>query len=138
MKKEISCLNCGVVLSKPLTPVELYDAYDFNESNDGTISIRSGVTYDKQAPEQWIVPEMDSPPEDYEAAGPVIDYTVLSELSLLNITPTNKTNGCCAFDRFDIQCQCGEIVGYGKNDCWQNADCRIDQSKITVKELPCE
>lgn len=126
---KIFCKHCNNQLTSELTVVtSSEDAYETvkQATEDDPFeksSVKSGCLFSSRKARWWEENDQDS--------GEVLRY-IFAQENLTGAKVTNESKGCCNFDDFDLACDCGAVVGYGQNDCWQVDMCSMGASETYI------
>ena len=126
---KIFCKHCNNQLTSELTVVtSSEDAYETvkQATEDDPFeksSVKSGCLFSSCKVRWWEENDQDS--------GEVLRY-IFAQENLTGAKVTNESKGCCNFDDFDLACDCGAVVGYGQNDCWQVDMCSMCASETYI------
>ena len=126
---KIFCKHCNNQLTSELAMVtSSEDAYETvkQATEDDPFeksAVKSGCLFSSRKARWWEENDQDS--------GEVLRY-IFAQENLTGAKVTNESKGCCKFDDFDLTCDCGAVVGYGQNDCWQVDMCSMSASKTYI------
>ena len=115
---KIAC-KCGNILTKDVKKAHHKDAYDVVSWDEEVGTLEDPYTYEHK---EYSVKE--GTYHRWEKKWSYLKYKnvyVVSDKDFLGVEVFNECEGCCRMDHYDVKCKaCGEHVGYGHNDCWQD------------------
>lgn len=134
------CKGCNAVVIPALPLVEAKEAYHKQEVYGDkenwpeATKITPSLGYTMlSVPEYYAYEELGS---ERKPVGVIRDYLVCHPYSFSEaIDITNKEQGCCNSDYYEVQCSCGEILGRGGDDCWQDGSCMLYLDKLNSEEV---
>lgn len=111
--------KCGNTLTKELNKVNHKDAYDIVSWDEEVGTLEDPYTYEHK---EYSVKEGTYHRwEKKKSYSKYKNVYVVSDKDFLGVEVFNECKGCCRLDYYDVKCNtCGEHVGYGHNDCWQD------------------
>ena len=117
----MKCKNCNTDVIKPL---EIQNTWFEIPKH-----IPEGTAV-KRIIRNFILPEELKYPRNNNFSGILeLNYT-----DLMNVKRINESMGCCDLDRFEIECLCGTVLGWGAFDCCTSKTCKIHLSRILFPE----
>lgn len=114
---KIKC-KCGKTLTKDLY---LSKNYTYEIQNDGgwiDAKFKTGVFHISKAQPTWRNKYSSLLPAQLVKSTP--EFLMVSKKDLLIEYPVMESGyGCCDWDGHELNCSCGNLLGYMYFDCWQ-------------------
>ena len=115
--------KCGNALTKNLQKVHHKDAYNCVSLTEKLVGFEEGDTETEWEDKEFSVKEGTYHRWDRKHSfwGKFKNVYTVSDKDFTGAEVFDESKGCCRFDYYGLKCsQCGEEVGYGNNDCWQD------------------
>lgn len=123
----LKCKNCKSDVTTPLTIKDkkfniFNENVEFEELDDG-----SEWKYVRYIAKENVA-------KLHANTSKIADYNhvvyIMSKNSISKNVEIESFQGCCSYDFAYFKCKCGEVLGFGNDDCWQTQSTSIYKSKV--------
>ncbi len=130
MKTILKCKSCFTPVTQLMENVnKRFDMLNIIKEDEELDNGETWVcTQYETKPNVFKLVEIQTYPHQHTAVSKIaykMDKTMLTE----NVT-LKEYQGCCSYDYAEIKCKCGDVIGFGKDDCWQNRSTYIYKSNV--------